>query len=134
MKHALAAGLVVALLAPAAALGARRLTRTVLARRRSGVHAPLAAMVQVLPIVVAVALALAAGFRLPDRFAWRDVVVVGCASGIGFTVALFFASASFPQGPMLDETKIGALLSLGAAIVAGAMAKLLGAGRFRAPA
>jgi periplasmic divalent cation tolerance protein len=49
--------------------------------------------------------------RLPDRFRWRDLAVVGCASGIGigFTVALFFASAAFPRGTLLNETKIGAL-------------------------
>ena len=83
-------------------------------------------------IGVAVALAVAAGFRLPDRFGWRDVIVVGCASGIGFTVALFFATASFRQGPMLDQTKIGALFSLGSAALAGLAAKLLRSGRFSA--
>ena len=85
-----------------------------------------------LGIGLAVALAMAAGLHLPDRFGWRDVIVVGCASGIGFTVALFFATASFTQGPMLDETKIGALLSVGSAGTALLAAKLLRTGRFRA--
>jgi NhaA family Na+:H+ antiporter len=83
-----------------------------------------------LGISVAIALAVAAGLRLPDRFGWGDVVVIGFASGIGFTVALFFATASFPPGPLLDETKIGALASLAAGAVAVVVAKLLRSGRF----
>ena len=81
-------------------------------------------------IGIAVALGVAAGFRLPRGIEWRDVMVVGCASGIGFTVALFFAKASFSQGSMLDETKIGALLSLGSAACAVLTAKLVRAGTF----
>jgi len=81
-------------------------------------------------IVVAVALAVVAGLQLPERFRWRDLAVVGCASGIGFTVALFFASAAFPRGPLLNETKIGALLSVGGAGIAFVAAMVLRAGRF----
>ncbi|HVC21469.1 MAG TPA: Na+/H+ antiporter NhaA [Vicinamibacterales bacterium] len=62
--------------------------------------------------------------------AWRDLFVVGCTAGIGFTVALFFTTAAFPRGPMLDETKMGALLSFGAAVPALAAAALLRVGRF----
>jgi NhaA family Na+:H+ antiporter len=100
----------------------------------TGTWAVLAGLVVGKPIGigVAVALAVAAGFPLPDRFGWRDVIVVGCASGIGFTVALFFATASFTRGPMLDETKIGALFSLGSAALAVLAAKLLRSGRFSA--
>jgi NhaA family Na+:H+ antiporter len=46
------------------------------------------------------------------------VAIVGCAAGIGFTVALFFATAAFPQGRELDQAKLGALLSLASAAVA----------------
>jgi NhaA family Na+:H+ antiporter len=49
--------------------------------------------------------------------------VLGITAGIGFTVALFFATAAFPPGAVLNEAKMGALLSFGAAIVA------IGAGR-----
>ena len=85
-------------------------------------------------IAVSVALATAAGFRLPLHFTWRDVVVVGCAAGIGFTVALFFATAAFPPGPHLDQAKLGALLSVGSAVVTFAAAALLKTGVFRASA
>ena len=85
-------------------------------------------------IAVSVALATAAGFRLPLHFTWRDVIVVGCAAGIGFTVALFFATAAFPPGPHLDQAKLGALLSIGSAVVTFAAAALLRTGVFRASA
>jgi NhaA family Na+:H+ antiporter len=38
--------------------------------------------------------------------------------GIGFTVALFFATAAFPPGDELDEARVGALLSFVAAPLA----------------
>lgn len=83
----------------------------------AGTWAVLVALVAGKPvgIGVAVALAVAAGLRLPERCGWRDIVVVGCASGMGFTVALFFATAAFPPGRLLDQTKIGALFSVGSA-------------------
>jgi NhaA family Na+:H+ antiporter len=83
-----------------------------------------------LGVGVAVAISVALGLRLPPRFGWRDVTTVGCAAGIGFTVALFFATAAFPPGPLLDEAKIGALLSVSGALVTLAAAKVMRVGRF----
>jgi NhaA family Na+:H+ antiporter len=85
-----------------------------------------------LGIGVAVAVSVAAGLQLPHRLSWRDVGVVGCAAGIGFTVALFFATAAFPPGPMLDQAKLGALLSLGSAGLTFTVARILRVGRFDA--
>jgi NhaA family Na+:H+ antiporter len=76
-------------------------------------------------IVVSTALSVAAGLRLPAGVAWRDMIVVGVIAGIGFTVALFFATAAFPPGDLLDQTKMGALLSFSAALLAVALASLL---------
>lgn len=87
-----------------------------------------------LGIVAAVAVATVAGFHLPARFGWRDLIVVGCAAGIGFTVALFFATAAFPPGPELDEAKLGALLSILSAAVTLAAALVLRVGVFTASA
>lgn len=84
-----------------------------------------------LGIGAAVALAVAAGLKLPQHVDWRDLAVVGCAAGLGFTVALFFATAAFPAGPALDEAKLGALFSVAGAGVAFAIAGLLRVGRFR---
>jgi Na+:H+ antiporter, NhaA family len=87
-----------------------------------------------LGIGVSVALATLAGFRLPAHFGWRDLIVVGFAAGIGFTVALFFSTAAFPPGPHLDEAKLGALLSISSAVLAFAAAAVLKTGVFRASA
>ncbi|MBI1875699.1 MAG: Na+/H+ antiporter NhaA, partial [Acidobacteria bacterium] len=62
---------------------------------------------------------------------WREMLVVGIAAGIGFTVALFFCTASFPPGIRLDEAKMGALLSFSASIVTMIAALVLRVGRFK---
>ena len=66
-----------------------------------------------------------ASARLPEGVLLADVVVVGIAAAIGFTVALFFATAAFPAGPVLAETKMGALLSFGAAPMALLASRML---------
>jgi NhaA family Na+:H+ antiporter len=86
-----------------------------------------------LGILLAAAPAVKAGFRLPDRLTWADLTVVGLAAAIGFTVALFFATAAFPPGDHLDQTKMGALLSVGSAVVALVAAMVLRVGRFGRP-
>jgi Na+:H+ antiporter, NhaA family len=83
-----------------------------------------------LGIAAAVGSATAAGLRLPAHVTWRDVMVIGIVAGIGFTVALFFATAAFPYGRLLDETKMGALLSFVAFFIALAAAKALNVGGY----
>ena len=68
--------------------------------------------------------------RRPSALTPRDVLVVGCVAGVGFTVALFFATAAFPNGDVLDQTKMGALLSFTAVPIAALAAMMLGVGRF----
>jgi NhaA family Na+:H+ antiporter len=58
------------------------------------------------------------GARLPPGLRPRDLLVVGIAASIGFTVSLFFATASFSEGSALAETKMGALFSFFAAPLA----------------
>ncbi len=58
------------------------------------------------------------GARLPPGMRTADVLTVGIAASIGFTVSLFFATASFPAGSALAEAKMGALLSFLAAPLA----------------
>jgi len=58
--------------------------------------------------------AVSAGLRRPAGMTYGDVTIVGLAAAIGFTVALFFATASFPPGAILDQAKMGALLSFAA--------------------
>jgi NhaA family Na+:H+ antiporter len=81
-------------------------------------------------IVSSTALAVRAGLHRPHGVNWRDLTVLGIVAAIGFTVALFFATAAFPPGELLDQAKMGALLSFAAAIAAALAAFLLRAGRF----
>jgi len=84
-----------------------------------------------LGVVAATLIGEPLGARLPAAVNRRDVLVLGCTAGFGFTVALFFATAAFPDGALLDQTKMGALLSLTAGVVAVLAAVILGVGRFR---
>jgi Na+/H+ antiporter NhaA len=61
---------------------------------------------------------------LPSGLGLGDLLVVGVAASIGFTVALFFATAAFPAGPLLAEAKMSALLSFAAAPLAFAVGRL----------
>src|SRR5687767_8087761 len=80
-------------------------------------------------ILAASAAAAFAGLRLSMHVTWRDMTVVGIVAGIGFTVALFFATAAFPYGRLLDETKMGALLSFSAFFIGLSAARVLKVGR-----
>ncbi|MDF3856448.1 Na+/H+ antiporter NhaA [Paracoccus sp. P2] len=55
---------------------------------------------------------------MPEGMSLRDLPVVGFVAAIGFTVALFVASVAFPAGPVQDAAKMGALFSLGSAVLA----------------
>ena len=84
-------------------------------------------------IATTVTIAVALGLRLPPHLRWQDVVVVGFVASIGFTVALFFATAAFPPGALLNQTKMGAMLSVSGSAAAMAAAVLLRVGRFAKP-
>lgn len=71
-------------------------------------------------------LAIKFGMRAPGGLSFAHTVVLGIAAGIGFTVALFFATAAFPPGPVLAEAKMGALLSLVALPIAVAVGRAMG--------
>jgi Na+:H+ antiporter, NhaA family len=65
------------------------------------------------------------GAQLPSGVLIRHLVLVGIVASIGFTVSLFFATAAFPGGSALAETKMGALLSFVAAPLALIASRLL---------
>jgi NhaA family Na+:H+ antiporter len=71
-------------------------------------------------------MAIRLGLRAPGGLSYQHTLVVGVAAGIGFTVALFFATAAFPPGEILDEAKMGALLSFVAAPLAIVLGRALG--------
>jgi Na+:H+ antiporter, NhaA family len=70
-------------------------------------------------------LARLVGASLPPGLRQGDLLVVGVVASIGFTVALFFATAAFPAGTALAETKMGALLSFIAAPLAIVVARMV---------
>lgn len=65
------------------------------------------------------------GFRRAKALDLRALIVIGIAAGIGFTVALFFATAAYEPGVVLDQAKMGALLSFLAAPLAIVVARVL---------
>jgi Na+:H+ antiporter, NhaA family len=66
-------------------------------------------------------------FGLPEGMDGKDVLVLGFAAGIGFTVALFVATVAFPGGTVVQgAAKMGALFSFGAAILTIVAGKVMG--------
>src|SRR6478609_3485084 len=83
-----------------------------------------------LGVLIAVALAVAAGVHLPRRIGWRELIVMAFATSSGFSIALFFAAGMIATGPVLAAAKIGVIASAGGALVALAAAAALKVGRF----
>ena len=83
-----------------------------------------------LGILIAAGLAVTAGLVVPRRLGWRDLVVMALAASPGFTFGLFFATAVFPVGSLLNQMKMGALLTAAGALLALGAARLLSVGRF----
>jgi len=82
-------------------------------------------------VMTAIALVVAAGFRLPAHLRWRDITVVAMATTTGFTFALFLGAAMLPIGAVREQVTIGALATVVGALLTLAIAAVLGAGRFR---
>jgi Na+:H+ antiporter, NhaA family len=66
-------------------------------------------------------IAVRSGLKAPGGVSYRDLTVMAVTAAVGFTVSLFFATAAFPPGPLLDETKMGALMSFLACPIAIAL-------------
>lgn len=75
-------------------------------------------------------LSVKAGLRAPGGLSYLHTAVLGVVAGIGFTVALFFATAAFPPGlappEILAEAKMGALMSFVAAPLAIVIGRMVG--------
>src|SRR5581483_7991706 len=74
--------------------------------------------------------ALAMGFHLPHRVGWRELIVIGFAAAISFSIGLFVSTALLPPGQLRSETQVGVLLTLAAAVFAFGTAAVLRVGRF----
>lgn len=84
-----------------------------------------------LGLLAGVLVARAVGLHLPFHVGWRELVVVGFLTTIGFTMALFFATVAVGPGAVLSELKMGGLLTLAGALLALVAARALRVGRFR---
>jgi NhaA family Na+:H+ antiporter len=83
-----------------------------------------------LGVLAGALVAVIAGLRLPTHVGWRELIVAGCIAAIGFTVGLFFCAALLPPGQILEEMRMGSLLTLTAAPLAIVAALVLRVGRF----
>jgi Na+/H+ antiporter NhaA len=81
-------------------------------------------------LILGVGLAVPLGLILPRRIGLPELAVVGLIASIGFTGALFFATAAVGPGPTLSTLKMSALLTILGAPFAVVAAAALGVGRF----
>jgi NhaA family Na+:H+ antiporter len=65
-------------------------------------------------------------FGMPRGLRTADLVIIGFAAAIGFTVALFVATVAFPAGAAQDAAKMGALASFIAAVATWVVARIIG--------
>lgn len=91
---------------------------------------PIAAVGRSVGIVLGAGLAIAAGLHLPRHVGWKELVVVAVAASIGLVFVLFFATVVMPPGPILQEMKMGALLTVAGGLLTFGAAFVLKVGRF----
>ena len=65
------------------------------------------------------------GLTLPEGMSIRDLITIGVAASVGFTVALFVSTVAFPAGETLEAAKMGALGSFVAFVFTIAVGKIL---------
>jgi NhaA family Na+:H+ antiporter len=65
------------------------------------------------------------GFPLPNAMKYRELMVAGLIAGIGFTVSLFVAGEAFTDPGIQGAAKMGAILSILAAVIAVILARIL---------
>lgn len=71
------------------------------------------------------------GYLLPQGMNFRHLIIVGIVAGIGFTVSLFIADQAFVDPILQEEAKMGALLSIGIALIAIVAGKMMGIKKWR---
>jgi len=73
---------------------------------------------------------LAAGLLPKLALRWSELVVIALIGSVGLVFALFLSTSVFPDGPLLAETKLGAIATVIGIFPALAAARLLSVGRF----
>lgn len=80
--------------------------------------------------LAAIAAATGIGLPLPRGTGWKEAVVAALASAPTAVFGVLFAVSIFPVGPLLVQTKLGAIVTLIGLLPAFAAARLLSVGRF----
>ena len=75
-------------------------------------------------ILFGAAAGMGAGLHLPLGLRRRDLLLIALAATPSVSFGLFFATAVFPDGPLLTEVKIGMMGSVAGALIALASARL----------
>src|SRR5262249_38660512 len=61
---------------------------------------------------------------------WPELIVIALIGSVGLVFALFLSTSVFPDGPLLTQTKLGAMATLAGGAIAIGMARVLRVGRF----
>jgi NhaA family Na+:H+ antiporter len=69
-------------------------------------------------------LASCLGFGLPNGLSLGDLLAMSALAGVGLTVALFLANEAYVQPELQDQAKMGAVFSVGCALVGWAIQRL----------
>jgi hypothetical protein len=77
-------------------------------------------------ILAAVCVAL----ELPHRVGWKEMLVISLTVSLSAAFGIFLATGVFPDGPLLMETKMGAISTILGVMLTLAAARLLHVGRF----
>jgi NhaA family Na+:H+ antiporter len=80
--------------------------------------------------LVAIGTGTLVGLKLPRRTGWKEAVVAALASAPTAVFGVLFAVSIFPVGPLLVQTKLGAVATVIGLLPAFAAARLLNVGRF----
>jgi Na+:H+ antiporter, NhaA family len=59
---------------------------------------------------------------LPTDVGWRHLVALGCVASVGFTIPLFVTTLAFDRSGLLDDAKLGILLTTVFGFVIGGLA------------
>jgi NhaA family Na+:H+ antiporter len=81
-------------------------------------------------ILAAIGVALALGLELPRRVGWKEILVISLTVSLTMAFGIFLATGVFPDGPLLIETKMGAISTIVGVMLTLSAARLLHVGRF----
>jgi NhaA family Na+:H+ antiporter len=79
-------------------------------------------------VILATELGVLVGFHRTTNIGLKELVVIGFVAAAGFSMALFFASGVLSTGPLLQQLRVGALISLVGPVLGWMAARAFGVG------